>query len=533
MKQLTVARALADVLGAWGAKFVFGTVGDTILPFLACLGDHPLRFIPLRNEESAAYAASAYAKLTGTVGIVVADGGPGTGRLVNGLADALSDGAPVLALTGQVESMYLGTGHVQYINQQQLLGAVTVRSENLGNPAGLTTVVSGLLRTAIVQGGPVHLSIPKDFWQQLIQAAPPQPEPFLGEGAQSPESVIAKGAEFIRGFQRPMILAGRGAGGAVQEVVDLAERLGAGIVYTLPLVGSIPDHPLVVGGLGEGGAEAATELLHQCDGLVKVGATYWPTALTSDRKMVLAIDKHPVKVSQGIPADFGLVGDAGTMLTKLLGKLAAAGKKDAWAEHVTQTAEQWQRRLEGELAEASPGHTGRAMRVLAQFAAADALFCLDVGDHVLWFSRFFKGKGQEVLVSGRWRGMGFSLGASIAAQLVYPQRQVFALVGDGGFSMLMGEFSSAVDQGLPILFVLLNNRAYATEASAMAAAGLKPIGVHLPDVRFDQVAQACGGVGLRVTGDSLLQALQESRLVRQPVLLDLQVEPIRLPTAGG
>ena len=99
--------------------------------------------------------------------------------------------------------------------------------------------------------------------------------------------------------------------------------------------------------------------------------------------------------------------------------------------------------------------------------------------------------------------------------------------------MLMGEFSSAVDQGLPILFVLLNNRAYAMEASAMAAAGLKPIGVHLPDVRFDQVAQACGGVGLRVTGDSLLQALQESRLVRQPVLLDLQVEPIRLPTAGG
>lgn len=117
MKQRSVAQTLADLLGTWGVQFVFGTAGDTILHFLACLGEHPIGFIQLRNEESAAFAASAYSKLTGGLGVVVADGGPGTGRLINGLADARSDGVPVLAVTGQVESTYLGTGYKQYINQ--------------------------------------------------------------------------------------------------------------------------------------------------------------------------------------------------------------------------------------------------------------------------------------------------------------------------------------------------------------------------------------------------------------------------------
>ncbi len=362
MKQLTVARALADVLGAWGAKFVFGTVGDTILPFLACLGDHPLRFIPLRNEESAAYAASAYAKLTGTVGIVVADGGPGTGRLVNGLADALSDGAPVLALTGQVESMYLGTGHVQYINQQQLLGAVTVRSENLGNPAGLTTVVSGLLRTAIVQGGPVHLSIPKDFWQQHVGSALVKTEPFLSEMPQSADSVIAKGAEWVSALQKPMVLVGRGASHAVPEVLALAERLGAGIAYTLPMVGAMPEHPLVVGGIGEGGSEVSVELLRQCDGVVRVGATYWPPEFTSDEKRVLSLDAVPAQVSMGISADFGLVGDTKAVLAKLLSQLGDTAVHGPWIDQVRNEAAEWHQRLERELEEASPNHPGKAVQ---------------------------------------------------------------------------------------------------------------------------------------------------------------------------
>lgn len=527
---LTVAQQLADLLSTWGVKFIFGTAGDSILPFLACLGEHSLQFVQLRNEESAAYAASAYAKLTGGLGVVLSHGGPGAGHLINGLADAFRDRVPVLAITGQVDSIYLGTGHKQYINQQQLLGAVTLRSENLGNPASLLTVVTDLLRTAISGASPVHLSIPRDYWQQKVQPAQMKPEPYLNQLAQSPDEVIGQAGEWLKSLKKPMLLVGRGAWQAMDEVLAVAEKLGAGVVHTLPMVGIMPQHPLVVGGIGDGGSEVAVELIRKCDGLIKVGATYWPTALTSDDKKVLAIDVHPANLSRGIPAGFGVVGDAKVILAKLLNELDSGVLNQAWCDQVQKQADTWRQRLEQEVKNAPEGHPGRAIRALAEYADAKTLICLDVGDHVLWFNRFFQGKGQRVLVSGRWRGMGFAIGASIAAQLANPKTQVITIIGDGGFSMLMADFISAVELKLPIIFVVMNNRSYAMEANAMKAGGLKPVSVSLRDIRYDQVAEACGGVGYRVTPTELPATLAKIQGT-QPVLIDLQIDQIALPTA--
>ena len=530
-KTASLAQHLAVILASWGAKFIFGLVGDSILPFVSILGKHSIRFIPLRNEESAAYAASAYAKLTGELGVVLADGGPGTGHLVNGLADATSDAVPVMAITGQVESMYMGTGHKQYINQQKLLGSVTIRSENLANPQSLSTIATDLLRTAVAQGGPVHLSVPKDFWQHKVKAVQLKAEPYLTQVPQSPEEVLDEAADWVGRLRKPMILAGRGASRAMAEVMALSERIGAGVMHTLPMAGMIPSHPLAVGGIGEGGSEAAVELMSQCDGLIKIGATYWPTSLTTDRQKVLAIDAYPANISRGVPADFGVVGDAKRVFSTLLSKLGAGPANQTWREQVARSAGDWEDRLAKELAQGQEGHPGRAVRLLSEHAGSEAVFCLDVGDHVLWFNRFFQGKGQPVLVSGRWRGMGFSLGASIAAKLARPDAQVFCLIGDGGFSMLMGEFASCVELQLPITFVLMNNRAYAMEKSAMAAGGLKPLGVELQDIRYCQVAEACGGMGWRITTREFKDALLQAKEAGKPALIDLQVEPVPVPTA--
>lgn len=532
VKDLTIAEQLAEVLAAWGVKFIFGTAGDTILPFLDCLGRHPLKFVQFRNEESAAYAASAYAKLTGAVGVVLSHGGPGAGHLVNGLADAKSDGAPVLAITGQVESFYLGTDHKQYINLQQLLGAVTLRSENVGSPQSAATLVLSLLRTALSQGGPVHLSIPKDFWEQKVEPVQVKLEPYLSQGAQSPDPVIDEAVGWLKKLQKPMLLVGRGASQALDEVFQIAERLGAGVVRTLPLAGKIPQHPLDVGGIGEGGSEAAVELLRRCDGLVKVGATYWPTTFTSDQKQTLAIDARPANISRGIPADFGVVGDAKAVLTKLLAQLGTGNARGDWRSEVENEAAAWRRRLEEDLAQSPPNYPGRAVRVISEFTQENAVICLDVGDHVLWFSRFFQGRGQDVLVSGRWRGMGFSLGAAIAAQVTRPKDQVLCLVGDGGFSMLMGELSSAVELELPIIFILMNNRSYAMEANAMEAGGLRPLGVTLRDIRYHEVAQACGALGLRTDPAGLQGSLGEAQKAGKTALIDLQVEASKMPAAS-
>lgn len=531
IKSVTVAQGLADSLAAWGVRFIFGTAGDTILPFLDLLKKHPIRFIQFRHEESAAYAASAYAKVTGELGVVLSHAGPGAGHLVNGLADALRDRVPVLAITGQVESMYLGTGHKQYINQQKLLGPVTLRSENLGSPASLQTIAADMVRTALSQAGPVHISIPKDFWHQEISSTEQRPEPYLYQATQSPDDVIKEAGDWLKGIQKPMILVGRGAWQAVEQVITFADELGAGIVRTLPLVGIMPDHPLVAGGLGEGGSEAAIELLRQCDGLIKVGATYWPPALTSDKKPVLSIDAYPGNISRGIPADFGIVGDAKTVLSKLIPEIAGTGSRQVWSDQVKQVVADWRKRLADELESAPEGYPGKAIRILSESAARDALICLDVGEHVLWFNRFFQGKGQQVLVTGRWRGMGFSLGAGIAAQLAEPDSQVICVMGDGGFSMVMGDFVTAVELGLPITFILMNNRSYAMEANAMASAGFEQLGVALRDVRYDQIAEACGGVGYRVTPAELKTTLEEAKGASRPVLIDLHIDATPLPTS--
>jgi pyruvate oxidase len=232
--------------------------------------------------------------------------------------------------------------------------------------------------------------------------------------------------------------------------------------------------------------------MSQCDGLIKIGATYWPTSLTTDRQKVLAIDAYPANISRGVPADFGVVGDAKRVFSTLLSKLGAGPANQTWREQVARSAGDWEDRLAKELAQ---------------------------------------GKGQPVLVSGRWRGMGFSLGASIAAKLARPDAQVFCLIGDGGFSMLMGEFASCVELQLPITFVLMNNRAYAMEKSAMAAGGLKPLGVELQDIRYCQVAEACGGMGWRITTREFKDALLQAKEAGKPALIDLQVEPVPVPTA--
>lgn len=531
LRTTTIAQQLAGLLAAWGVRVIFGTAGDSILPFLSILGPHSIRFVPLRNEETAAYAASAYAKLTGTVGVVLADGGPGTGRIVNGLADAKSDRVPLLAITGQVETMYLGTNYKQYVNQQQLLGAVTIRSENLGHPRSLATVAAGLLRTAISQGGPVHLSIPKDFWQLKVPTAAVKPEPFLHQQAQTPDEVVQQTAAWLKQLKRPLILAGRGAAQAVPEVLALAEVLGAGVVRTLSLAGALPSHPLVLGGIGEGGSEAAVEMIGQCGGIVKIGATYWPPALTTDRKQVLSIDVHPANIGRGIPADVAIVGDAKAVLPKLVTALRGHGRDETWVNQVKRAAAAWQQRLQCELEEGLAGHPGRVVRLLSEHVGPDAIICLDVGEHVLWFNRFFQGKGQRVLVSGRWRGMGFSMGAGIAAKLAQPQAQVLVLVGDGGFSMLMGDVASAVELELPVVYVLMNNRAYALEQHAAQAGGLRPVGVQLSDIRYDQAAAAMGGAGFRINVNELPAVLSELKDSRRPTVIDVQVEAVPIPTA--
>jgi len=270
----TVTRWVVQQLAAWGVKTVYGVAGDAILPLLAALNEHPrIRFYSVIHEATAAFMASAYAKLTGELGVCVATSGPGVANLLNGLMDAKKDRAPVLAITGQVASYNLDTDYKQTADENLLLAPAVGYSALASTPKAANDLLSKALRTAIAQGCPVHLAFTKDIWSKPVAQPVRPPEPYLTTKAHSSPEVIAGAFPLLNEAERPAILAGRGSIGLGPLLLDLATHWESGITLTMPAKGAVPgEHPLVLGGLGPGGSEAASKMLAETDLLLIAGA---------------------------------------------------------------------------------------------------------------------------------------------------------------------------------------------------------------------------------------------------------------------
>src|SRR5690606_32492605 len=254
----TVAGYIADQLAAWGVEAVYGVPGDAILPFIDAVENHPqLRFYGVKHETAAAFMASAGAKLTGKIGVCTATSGPGAANLINGLADAKNDRAPVLAITGQVETYNFSTNYKLYIDQGMLLGAVTGYSGMIIHAEAASAVTTTALRSLMTGRTPAHIGVAADLWSQKIkgEGAVRPFEPFLQTPAQSSPETIAAAIDLLNEAERPAILAGRGIGKSGELLLDLAEKWQSGIALTMPAKGRLPgEHPLVMGGLGKAGA---------------------------------------------------------------------------------------------------------------------------------------------------------------------------------------------------------------------------------------------------------------------------------------
>ena len=536
-----VAALVLDQLEAWGVRRVYGVAGDAILPFVAAFaGRDRIEFIPVRHEEAAAFMAKAEAQATGVVGVCAATSGPGAAHLVNGLADAATDSAPVLAITGQVESFYVGTSHKQQIDQQRLLGAVTGYTAEVSNPEGLLDVLARALRTAVAAGTAAHVSIPKDLWSAAPQRAELHPyPPYLTTPARSGLPVVAEAAARLAAAERPAIVAGVGARGAVGEVLRLAEHLTAPVVYTLAASGLFPrDHRLVIGGIGEGGADPAGELLAEATCILRLGTTWWPQEYVPAAADVIDVNVKPAHIGTGAPAAYGVAGPVEEVVPALA---AAPGRpRPAWALRIEALRAAWLDRLAREAAAGAAGsqgglHPAYVVATLSELLPEDALVALDVGEHVLWFNRHFRGNGRrDILLSGYWRTMGFGLPAAIAAKLANPERPVVAFVGDGGFSMTMAELLTAVSLGAAVTVVVLNNRSLAMEENEMKRLGLTPHGVRLDNPDFAAYAALCGARGRRVESPGELKgalewALAEASQRGRTALVDVVTAPVPIP----
>lgn len=531
---MTVAQYIVKQLSAWGVRRIYGVIGDTTFDLLDELArQNEIAYIACRHEGAAALMASAEAKLTGRIGVCLATSGPGIANLLNGLADAAADRAGVLAITGQVDSDQIGTGTKQEINQQLLIQPIARQSELLAHPDALPQLLQRLLVHAVLHGEVTHLSIPKDGFRKKVRGEVVPYFPHLHQVVETPLQLWEDAARRLDSAMRPVIYAGRGAESASQELIRLAEKLGAPIITSLPARTLVPnDHPLYAGGLGQAGSECSSLILAECDLVLMLGATWWPDDYVPKQASVLQIDIDPSQMGKGHPLVQGIVADLASALPKINERLGQQPDRTSWKERTAKLREAWRLRIEGEAAlEGSPTLPQAVMAELSDWLESDAIIAVDTGDHTLWFNRIYQAKReQRILISGRWRTLGFAVPAAIAAKLCCPERQVVAVAGDGGAVQTLLEFQTAVEQGLPITVLIINNGAYAMEKNRMLAEGMNTLGSVIRNPDFAAVAKALGGYGRRVEDrNGLREALTEAQKSPQPVLIEVMTTDTVVP----
>ncbi len=528
-----VADVMVDQLKAWGVTQVYGIPGETSLQIVdAIRRSEKIRFILVRHEEVAAFMASAYAKLTDQMGVCLTIAGPGATNLVTGLYDAKMDHAPVLALTGQVGLQFLGLGSFQEIDQHALFEAVADFNQVIDSPEQVTELVSMAMKHAIVDRGVAHLGVPAN-----VQALPVPPNMRIKvRDGRLPDlrflprpELIDTAADAINAAKRPVIIVGYGARGQRSAILRIAEKLGAPVATTYKAKGVIPEnHRLALGVMGNIGTDPAKRVVYGADLLVVIGSSYSDlTSIPSFIKQV-QIDHDPMIIGRKFPVHVGLLSDIETVLPVLEGKLKEI-QNDAYLAQVADVKAQWEQKKHDEISSSTAPIRGpQVMHALQQVVEPNAIIANDVGDNTLWFARNFEATDQRILISGYVASMGFGLPAALVAQLTYPDKQVICTTGDGGFTMVMGDFATAVAYDLPITVLVLDNTKLAMIETEQDEAGVPHFATDLQRINFAEYANACGGKGFEVQkpGD-LKGALQEALDSDKATLVDIATDPRR------
>jgi pyruvate dehydrogenase (quinone)/pyruvate oxidase len=545
------SEALIERLVEWGVDTIFGLPGDGINGIMEGIRRHKdrIRFVLVHHEEAAAFMAAAHAKATGRIGVCLATSGPGGIHLLNGLYDAKLDHQPVLAITGLQETSVLGTGYQQEVPLDKLFEDVTEYNLVVDNPAQLPGVVDIAIRTAYARRGVAHLTMPNDVqvadadadpYQHVAPANPPATSPTRAlPGGVARESDLRDAAAAIAAAERPAILAGAGALRARAELLELAELIGAPIVKTLPGKAAIPDDSeFALGGIGLLGTKPGAQLMDDCDLLVMVGTNfpYTKHLPTPGKVAVVQIDADPARIGTRMPITAGLVGDAKETLAALLPLLERREDRAHLEKHQKAMA-RWRSDMAAlENPDRSPIAPQYLMGVIDDLAADDAVLTCDSGTIATWAARHWTIRGdREFYLSGNLATMAPGLPYANAIQLAHPDRQVIAFIGDGGFAMLMAEFLTAAQHGLPITVVVNNNNSLGQILWEQMVLGYPEHGVRFekPEGDFATWAQACGGYGRKVTESGDLEsAIRGALAFEGPALVDVDVDPNEPPLPG-
>lgn len=527
---MNVSDVLLKILSAHGVRDLFGIPGDAINDVMdAVRRQDDIRFIGVRHEETGAFAASAQAKLTGRLTACVGTSGPGAIHLLNGLYDAKLDHAPVIAITGQVATGFIGTEYHQEVRLERLFADVAVYSQTVTTEAQVPDVFREACHAALAHRGVAHVSLPTDISGRDVKRDQLRDVMRAASGRISPTVADCEGAvELINGSGKVAILAGIGCQDARDELIAFAEAVKAPIVRTLKAKEVIDDgHPLCIGGLGMLGGRPAVKAMDACDLLVMVGTDFPYHDFYPKKAKTIQIDIQPTRIGKRHPVDVALVGHAGPTLAALASQVKTDRSPD-FLQAMQKEMQDWlAQQVESEESDAVPIHPPRVMQALGRVAPAESIFVCDTGTATAWSARHLRLEpGQRYTLSGGLASMAYALPGAIGAQLAYPESRVFALAGDGAFAMLMGDFVTAVKYELPIVVLVFNNAKLAFITLEQEAKGLPDWGTDLINPDFAAFAKACGGAGYFVERpDQLEPTLREALEARRPTVIDIAVDP--------
>jgi pyruvate dehydrogenase (quinone)/pyruvate oxidase len=542
---MTAADVMVERLIEWGVDVVFGLPGDGINGVMEALRtrQEKIRFIQVRHEESAAFMACGYAKFTGRLGVCLATSGPGGIHLLNGLYDAKMDGAPVLAITGLQFHDLIGTYTQQDVALDKLFVDVAYYDERIMGPTHVENVVDLACRTALAYRTVSHVTFPVDFQEAAVKDSQRSkrnvPHHTSDANALFPpsprQSELQAAAAILNAGKKIAILAGRGALHAGDELEQIAERLGAPIIKALLGKAAVADDsPYTTGGIGLLGTRPSQEAMEECDTLLIVGSSfpYIEFMPKPDQARGVQIDRDPKRIGLRFPVEVGLVGDTRSTLQSLLPMLKRSVNRSFLEKAQKGIREWWQVMEKRATRRDKPMKPQVVAWELGKRLHSNAITTCDSGTITTWWARQIKSqRGQMHSLSGNLASMAPGLPYAIGAQIAYPRRQVVAFVGDGGFSMLMADFVTAVKYQLPIKVVIIkNNTLGQIKWEQMVFLGNPEYGVDLYPIDFAEFAHACGGIGFTVDDPAECGSTMEQFLAAPgPAILQAVVDPLEPP----
>jgi pyruvate dehydrogenase (quinone) len=541
----TAADVLADRLIDWGVRVVFGLPGDGINGLMEALRirQDRISFVQVRHEEAAAFMACGYAKYTGALGVCLATSGPGAIHLLNGLYDAKMDGAPVLAITGQTYHDLMGSHYQQEVDLISLFKDVSVFDQQVNGAAQVQALVDAGCRAALSWRGVAHINFPVDLQDQPVSADEKSEKNVAGHTSLvwTPPVVVPRkqdvraAAAVLNAGKKTVILAGQGALGAADELEQLADLMAAPIVKPLLGKATVPDDsPFTTGGIGLLGTEPSEIAMEECDTLLMVGTSfpYMEFYPKHGGCRGVQIDRDPSRIGLRFPVEVGLCGDAKATLEVLAPEIRRRDDR-SFLEQAQRGMKDWRElmrsRAERDDVPMKPQVVATALNGLL---ADDAIVSTDSGTITTWVARHVNCRRRQMFsCSGNLATMAPGLPYTIAAQVAYPGRQCVAFVGDGGFTMLMGEFATAVKYRLPIKVVIIKNNVLGMiKWEQMVFLGNPEYGVSLEPIDFVKFAEACGGIGFRCERpDETRSALEAMLLADGPALCEAIVDPFEPP----